>query len=210
MHDMIPAGDRWAPDADKGLSASDKRLSRAMPDSDLAAAISAHAASRHAHHEAGHAVAVVHRGGELCDVYLGTTDWSALDDSADTPGATVHRSDWQDQPFITFAGPCFEAMWTVDHDPDDVDDFEEALACAWDENYDGDTAKYESRVETLDNVAKDFGFFPVGRAWESEWIDELEPLWPAVREVAGWLIDGQPATHDKVLCAIERARAEPH
>ncbi len=49
-------------------------------------------------------------------------------------------------------------MWTVDHDPDDVDDFEEALACAWDENYDGDTAKYESRVEMLDNFAKDFGF----------------------------------------------------
>ncbi len=66
-----------------------------MPDSDIAAAISARATSRNAHHEAGHAVAVVHKGGELCDVYLGTTDWSVLDDSADTPGATVHRSDYR-------------------------------------------------------------------------------------------------------------------
>ena len=82
------------------------------------AAVEAHAAARHAHHEAGHAVAAVARGGELVDVFLGTAYWSIVDSTADTPGGTVHRAAWAAQPFVTFAGPWAEARWTVENDPD--------------------------------------------------------------------------------------------
>jgi hypothetical protein len=176
------------------------------PDAALVAAVDARARSRHAHHEAGHAVAVVARGGRLIRISLGTVDWSTPDESADTPGETVHRTAYTDQPFLTFAGPCAEAMWIVEHD-DDVEELGEALEYAWSENYEGDADKYEARVEMLSAAARLLGFPAIGRAWESEWIDELEPLWPAVCEVAAMLLDGQPVSHDDVQAAVDRCRA---
>jgi hypothetical protein len=175
------------------------------PDPAWVAAVSACATARNAHHEAGHAVAAVARGGELRDLYLGTVDWSTVDDSADTPGGTVHRTAWQDQPFVTFAGPWAEATWVVEHEPDS-DSFDDALACAWDENADGDTDKYESRVDLLDAAAAEFGFNPIGRAWEAAWADELEGSWPAICEVAALLIDGHPVSHETVHAAIQRVQ----
>ena len=170
---------------------------QAAPNPALVAAVEAHAAARRAHHEAGHAVAAVARGGELVDVFLGTTDWSTFDSTADTPGGTVHRAAWAAQPFVTFAGPWAEARWTVENDPD-VAGIHEALEFAWSDNADGDTAKYESRVEMLSGVAVQLGFGPVGRVWELECADDLELLWPAICKVAAVLIDGQPVTHDIV------------
>jgi hypothetical protein len=174
------------------------------PDPALVAAVSANATSRLAHHEAGHAVATVARGGELVAVHLGYVDWSTSDLSGDKPGETRGRTEFANQPFATFAGPWAEAMWTVEHDPD-VDDFAEALDYAWDNNIDGDAATYEDRVELLTQAAAQLGF-PLARvrAWEFEWVDELEPLWPAVCEVAALLIDGQAVTHDVVLAIIDR------
>jgi hypothetical protein len=102
------------------------------PDPARVAAVEARARSRQAHHEAGHAVAAVARGGKLIAVWLGTVDWSK-DSSADTPGGTRHRTPSAGQPFVTFAGPWAGAMWTVEHD-DDVDDFYEALESAWSES----------------------------------------------------------------------------
>jgi hypothetical protein len=176
------------------------------PDPAVVAAVSASATARHAHHEAGHAVAAVARGGKLTDVFLGTVDWSTLDCSADTSGGTVHRTAYADQPFVTFAGPWFEAKWTVESDSG-VEDFNEALEYSRGDNP-GDTDKYENRVAELDSVAAKLGFSLVDRAWEAEWADELEPLWPAVCEVATMLVNGQCVTHEAVLAAVDRCRSD--
>jgi hypothetical protein len=175
------------------------------PDPALVAALNARVTARGAHHEAGHAVAAVARGGKLKRISLGTVDWSTPDGSADTNGFTVHETAYAEQPFVTFAGPVAEAWWAVEHD-DDVDDLSEALEYAWLNNTDGDTAKYEYRVAMLEGVAAQLGFSRVGRAWEDEWFDGLEPLRPAVREVAALLIDGDSVTHEVVQAAVDRCR----
>ena len=179
------------------------------PDAELVAAVSADTTARSAHHEAGHAVAAVFRGGELLAVHLGHVDWSTFDNSADRPGETHHRTRREVQPFVTFAGPWATARWTVEHDPE-VDDFDQALELAWNDQYDGDGAKYRARVEKLTLAAAQLGFPSVGRycPWEYEWTQELDLLWPAVCEVAALLIDGQPVTHDDVLAAVERIDAQ--
>ena len=51
-----------------------------------------------------------------------TLDWTGDDVGGDTNGGTEHRTDYTDQPFVTFAGPWAEAMWTVKNEPD-MDDF---------------------------------------------------------------------------------------
>ncbi|WP_207548477.1 hypothetical protein [Mycobacterium mantenii] len=180
-----------------------------IPESDpeLVAAVDARATSRHAHHEAGHAVAAVARGGKLIRVSLGHVDWSVPDESADIPGETEHSSAYADQPFVTFAGPWAEAMWTVEHE-DEVDDLGEALEYVWMENSDGDTDKYESRIEMLCALAEMLGFGPVGRVWEGAWLDELDVLWPAVCEIAALLIDGKPVTHELVLATVDRCQRD--
>jgi hypothetical protein len=189
---------------------------RSKPDPALVAAAEALATARHAHHEAGHAVAAVFAGGTLKDGWPGAADWSTDDTSADTPGGTRHHTPWELQPFVTFAGPFAEAMWTLEHD-DDIDDFYEALEyawqdksdgdiddfyeAAWQDNSDGDIAKYESRV---DELAVRFESDSIARAWELDWLDDLERLWSAVREVAAMLINGQPVTHQAVEAAVDR------
>jgi hypothetical protein len=173
------------------------------PDPTLVAAVSARATARRAHHEAGHAVAVIARGGTLLGVWLASTD----DPSADTQGITRHDTAWEAQPFVTFAGPCAEAMWTVEHD-DDFDDFYEALDYAWLNNGDGDTNMYEDRVSLFSAAAEMLGFATIRRAWEVDWVAELEPLLPAMREVAALLIDGQSVTHEQVLAAVNRCRSD--
>ena len=180
------------------------KMSDEPSDPDRVAAAKAESDARHAHHEAGHAVAVIVRGGTLKDVFLGTADWSTDDTSADTPGGTRHRTAWEAQPFVTFAGPWAEAMWTVEHD-DDIDDLYEALDYAWQENSDGDTAKYGARVSLLSAAAAELGFATIGRDWEVEWAAELEPLWHIVCQVAALLIDNQPVTHDVVQSLLADA-----
>jgi hypothetical protein len=178
------------------------------PDPALIAEIEARSTARRAHHEAGHVVAVVVRGGDLLEVFLGTTDWSNIDAIADTPGGTRHRSAWEAQPFVTFAGPWAEAMWYVEQDPD-LDDLDDALDYAWEESADGDTAKYESRLDLLNSAATGLGFGPVGgRGWEWGWREELEELWPVVCQVAALLIDGgQAVTHEVVRSLLDSAAA---
>ncbi len=173
---------------------------RCKPDPALIAAVEACVTARIAHHEAGHAVAAVFVGGTLKDVWLGATDWSTDDTSADTPGGTRHNTQWELQPFVTFAGPWAEAMWTLEHN-DDIDDFYEALEYAWQDNSDGDAAKYESRV---DELAVRFKSDSIARAWELDWLDDLKDLRSAVREVAEMLIEGQPVTHEDVQAAVDR------
>ncbi|MEO3757065.1 hypothetical protein ABGB19_02080 [Mycobacterium sp. B14F4] len=177
------------------------------PDPALIAKVDAEATARHAHHEAGHAVAAVARGGQLIRVFLGTVDWTTDDMSADTTGGTEHRTDDVDRPFVTFAGPWAEAKWMVANEPD-LDDFHEALDYVWDENFDGDTAKYEGRVAALEAVAAQLGLGHVGRAWEVGWAYELDDLLPAIEAVAAMLIRGEEVTHEVVRELVEEVRAE--
>lgn len=165
-------------------------------ESTLIAAVSARATARHAHHEAGHAVAAVAVGGQLLTVFLGTADWSTCDDTAETPGATCHRTPWVDQPFVTFAGPWAEAMWTTHNDPE-VDDFHEALDYAWDDSSHGDTAKYQDRIADVTDADR--------AAMEAQWDQALAVLWPAICQVATSLINGQTVTHHTVQAAINQA-----
>lgn len=178
------------------------------PDPAIAAQVLAGSRSRTAHHEAGHAVAIVVGGATIDSVWVNRTDWTALPLDADTgKGGTTTYSDssFEAQPFIAFAGPWAEARWTVEIDPDlDADDMDDALHWAWDDNADGDTARYEDRVSAMESVAAQLGFGSVGRVWEREWSDQLESLWPAICAVAELLTDGQTVTHDLVRAAVER------
>ncbi|QLL08992.1 hypothetical protein [Mycobacterium vicinigordonae] len=173
-------------------------------DPELVAEVSCRARSSTAHHEAGHAVAAVARGGTLIKIHLGYADWSTLDTSGDLPAETHHRSSKQNLPFVTFAGPWATAKWTIQNDPG-VDDFDDALEYAFDNATDGDGAKYDGVVEQLKSFSATVGV-PLGweRPWEYHWINELEPLWPAVCEIAAMLIDGQTVVHDQVQAAIDR------
>lgn len=174
--------------------------------SDQIAAIAARAASRHAHHEAGHAVAAVARGGILEAIVLGTAEWTRLDDYADTPGWTRHVSAPAHQPFVTYAGPWAEAMWEFENEPGS-EDFCEILLLAWAENSDGDTAKYERTVASLEQIAKALGLGGVvGRAWEQDWEQELDDLWPVICEIAMALECGEAVSHERIVEAIERHR----
>lgn len=174
------------------------------PDPESGAEVSRRARSSHAHHEAGHAVAAVARGGELVKVQLGQVDWASADLNADTPGGTYHRTEEENVPFVTFAGPWATAKWTIENDPDE-DDFDEALDAAWNNSSDGDLDKYEQRLEMLSVTSEGIGL-PLGhdQPWVPRWLDELEPLWPAICEVAALLIDGQTVTHADVRAAIDR------
>ena len=123
-------------------------------DSEVVAAVSASATAKTAHHEAGHAVAAVARGGTLIKVHLGKVDWTTRDDSRDKPGETHHDTTSANEPFVTFAGPWAQAMWMVEHRDgvDEQDDFHDIVGYAWDDNLDGDGEKYEAKVAALENA----------------------------------------------------------
>lgn len=160
---------------------------------------------RHAHHEAGHAVAAVHRGGYVQEVRL-------AGDGPDDIGFVKHWSSPANAPFVTFAGPWAEARWEVMTDPDT--DMENALDIAWDENSDGDTMKYTDIIAQLQESADALGLGPIGAAWENDWCDELEEdLWLWIRSVAADLLSGVTVDHERIVAAKERAeRAQrvPH
>ena len=163
-------------------------------------AVIAAAASRLAHHEAGHAVAAVARGGYLVEIFLGEVDWTT-DGGDDVPGHTRHQTKPVNAPFVTYAGPWATAKWTVENDPD-VDDFDNALEYAWDDAADGDALKYGGAVDQLNEFAQQLGLGWVGAAWEADWHWELEELWPVICEIAALLLRGETVTHDDVMTSI--------
>jgi hypothetical protein len=160
-----------------------------------------HPSARHAHQVAGQAVAVVYNDWELIDVHLGSINFSTEDESADTPGRVWHTTQYADRPFFIFSGVWAAAMWSCENEDAD---FYDAMLVARIDSPDGLT-EYESRV---DELAARFGSNPIDRAWEVEWIDKLDPMWHAVREVAAMLLDGQSVTHEDVLAAVNRCRSD--
>ena len=79
---------------------------------------------------------------------------------------------------------------------------------AWDHQKDGDCVKYEDRISLFSEFSELFGFATSHRSWESDWLSELEPLWPAVCKVAALLIEDEPVTHATVQAVITEAQAE--
>ena len=151
------------------------------------AAIIAASAAEHAHHESGHAVAAVARGGWLCEIRLGVPDWDSDDDASDLPGYTRHRTRTENRPFVTFAGPWASARFRVEADPE-ASDLEYQLEYAFEES---------------DDDAAAFG----DAEWEDHWFDELEVLWPSNCAVAAKLLAGDNVTHATVLDAISESGA---
>jgi len=176
-----------------------------VTDLDRIAAAKASAASRLAHHEAGHAVAAVARGGRVVEISLGSSDWSTADTTADEPGYVVHRTTETNAPFVTFAGPWAEAMWMVEIDGE-CEDIYEALELAWTNSPDGDGEKYGQRVAELHAAAELIGLHPLGTPWEADWEQELAELWPAVCEIADALLSGETVTDEVVTAALPRGR----
>jgi hypothetical protein len=180
------------------------------PDPAVIAAVKANATRRNAHYQAGHAVAAVARGGHVLEVCLGTADWSTFDTSGDTNAYTHHVTEWRHRAFVTFAGPCAEAMWTrhgerdgESKEPMTMDpDFWEVLDDLRLINMDFDNDDYQSQVALLEKEAAQIGFSPNDR--ESYWVDELEALWPAICEVAAMLIDGEQVRHEDIRAAVDR------
>jgi len=82
-------------------------------------------------------------------------------------------------------------MWTIEHNGD-VEDFCKALEYAL------------SRIDEQCMVCRTR---PNERGCEADWVDNLSPLWPAVREVAAMLLDGQRVSHDDVLAIVDRYRS---
>jgi hypothetical protein len=163
------------------------------------AVVNLHPYARHAHQVAGHAVAVVVRGWRLREVQLGSINFSTDDEAADIPWRLRHTTPYADRPFFIFAGVWASAMWTCQ---DEDVDYDTAMYVARDDAG-AITEEYESRVEEF---AARLGFDPNSRPWEMDWCDELEPLWPAVCDVAAMLLDGQPVAHEDVQAAVNRCR----
>lgn len=151
---------------------------------------------RHAFHEAGHAVAAVARGGWVQEIRL------AGDEEGDI-GYVKHWSSPKSAAFVTYAGVWSEAKWDTITDPDT--DMDQALDLAWAENGDGDTDKYHGIVDQLQESADELGLGSVGCAWENDWHDELDELWPWIRTVAAQLLNGVEMSHERIAAAKERA-----
>ena len=153
-----------------------------------------------AHHEAGHAVAVVCRGGVVHEVRVGVTD----PDDADMVVNWVRmEADPRDHPFAIFAGPWASAMWAIENDPA-VSDFQKALDSAWFAARD-DFDKYHAIVGELHDEAWRLGLGQFSRVWEGDWCYDLGLLWPAVCTVAAALLADETVTHEAIAAAIAAA-----
>jgi hypothetical protein len=134
-----------------------------------------------AHHEAGHAVALLIRGG-------GRLDYIDIYETADYRGYTHWNGKVFDIAFITYAGPWAEAraQWPL-ADLDGLDDdgctFDDHVTAAFLANIDGDFEAYETCL------ASDPTFLASFQSSREEcWNNELERVWPVVREVARLLL----------------------
>jgi hypothetical protein len=135
-----------------------------------------------AHHEAGHAVAVLMRnGGQLHYVDINASDeWL---------GYTHYASKPPDRAFITFAGPWAEArtQWPLT-DLDGVDGngstFDDYVGAAFLANIDGDAELYRDLYNAEHPELRRFR-----PRLEQFWSrTELEKVWPVIQKVAQLLL----------------------
>lgn len=147
-----------------------------------------------AHHEAGHAVAAVMRGGVVHHIKLGdSTDAGLIDPDRESVGVTRHTSTRNNQPFVAFAGPWAE--WRV---RSQLGEAEEMDLWEW--------------LDT-DRFVNDFGdpygdyammdYHSLSAAQIEVWVDELERHWPAIVAVAALAVAGAPVDTEVVVAAID-------
>jgi hypothetical protein len=151
-----------------------------------------------AHHEAGHAVAALMRGGgELVSV--------TIEPTAEYAGHTGLRSKPFDIAFVTYAGPWAEAraQWPaeVPLDAEDGDGcvFDDYILAAWWANATGDLAEYKRRCEADAELLGDHAHLLHLR--EETWCRELDDRWPAIQQIAKLLMS-RPVDDDEVRAAM--------
>lgn len=144
-----------------------------------------------AHHEAGHVVASVMRGGST----FRSVDLASADEGH---GLTLYNAKAADVPFMAYAGPWAEARHTwpadvpvddEDHDGLALDDLVHALR------------PHDDHVEQLQLLGIDVRPYEV-------WHRELEAVWPAVQTVAARLLAGDVLTDADVREVVEREVVE--
>lgn len=165
-----------------------------------------------AHHEAGHAVAALMRGGgELTSISIDCADPCSKAGHPKTPhaGYTGIRVKPWDQQFVTYAGPWAEArcQWnrdSLDGEDDDGRSFHDHVLGAFLVNRDGDSEEYrqlEDGVTLPDGTvsesptARKAQFLGRPRVEliaerEQAWMRELEGRWPVIHAVAELLMQG--------------------
>jgi hypothetical protein len=162
-------------------------------DTDMVVVVDADEVDITAHHEAGHAVAAVMRGG---GVLVSIT----IDPTEDYLGHTQFRVKRWDAAFATFAGPWAEARsrWPggeVDDDGCVLDDYVTAAFMA----NPNDLSDYGDHLERERNQYG--GHWPEvihpGKR-EAWWSTELEGCWPVIQAVARLLLNGETVGHDTV------------
>lgn len=135
-----------------------------------------------AFHEAGHAVAVVLRGG-------GTFKSILLDESGH--GLTLYSAKPCDSAFIAFAGPWAEARQAWGERPLEVEDDD---GCTFSDYVVGVLLQQPDDASRLGDVTS---------ASQDVWMRELECVWGAVQSLAGRLLAGESVTHEDVEAAAD-------
>src|SRR5271155_3311720 len=154
-----------------------------------------------AHHEAGHAVAAVMRGElisttiEPTDDYLGYTEFCV-------------KAWGSDETFVTFAGPWAEAraQWPGGDEDDEGCTADDYIAGAFLANLDGDLDDYRGHLDRERALYGVWFDWIVGKGVKREvgWSRELEGVWPAIKAVAGLLLDGEHVDHATVEGLLDR------
>jgi hypothetical protein len=152
-----------------------------------------------AHHEAGHAVVALMRGGELTSISIDCSDpcTTAGHPTTKHAGYTGFRAEPWDIQFATYAGPWAEArcQWNQDSlhgEDDDGRVFGLYVIGAWRVNRDGDYDKYVLLEEGIlpDGTRFDMPTTLIAER-EEAWDFQLEKLcWPVIRTVARLLMQG--------------------
>jgi len=152
---------------------------------------------RSAYHEAGHAVATVIRGRKFLRLV-------SIGASIAHRGNTFHRpSGWNDA-FVAWAGPWAQAHAEWNGRPLDGEDEEFAL----DDHL--AAAFLIGGQEDSHIVEQHFASMPwpsMRSGTERAWSMELTRMWPAITQVAEWLLDGERVTDQRIrdLTAVEMA-----
>jgi hypothetical protein len=144
--------------------------------------------ARIAYHEAGHAVAAVLRDGSSVRPF-------SITSADDYPGSTCHLWPGRDPGFVAWAGPWAQARaeWcerSLDGGGDGVV-FADYLLTV---HLSG------SRTDWL-IVEQHFASLPwasMRAGTERVWGTELTRMWPAIQQVAEWLLVGEPVTDQRV------------
>lgn len=170
-----------------------------------------------AHHEAGHAVAALMRGGGECHritIEPTETHWGMT--------RTTVKPFVDDAGFSTFAGPWADARvrWPAELPFDECDEdgctFADLITEVFVNDADGDLEQYEAvwesdRVQIAPREGKlalPEGFSPMTEEWyEAKWSDELEQVWPVIQALATRLMEVRTMTGDETTKLVHAGLA---